>query len=135
MDSHQSFDENWARSSDMVNLLAYMLAFPLADHSTAVKQVLLGGLRAAQLHSLTRATNSLDFSKTRWKGSVMKNKAVALHIWLYHFLGGSEHKLVPPPTVASKESTQWSVNMRVHALRKEEKYKPDGLACTVPVAL
>jgi hypothetical protein len=60
MDSHQSFDENWARSSDMVNLLAYMLAFPLADHSTAVKQVLLGGLRAAQLHSLTRKRQSQD---------------------------------------------------------------------------
>ena len=72
MDNDQNFDENWARSpdGDVVNILSYMLAFPLADHSTAVKQIIFGSLRDAQLASLVRTTNSLDFSKTRWRGSV-----------------------------------------------------------------
>ena len=88
MDKDQNYSENWARAHDVVNLLSYMLAFPHADHSTAVQEVLRDHLRAAHLISLTRATNSLDFKKTRWKGSVTKNKGVAFHIWLYHFLGG-----------------------------------------------
>ena len=79
--------ESWAKSANVIKLLQHMLAFPQVDHSAPVLEVLPDGLRQAHAVSLTRVSSALDFSKAKWKGSTTKNKGVALHIWLYHFMG------------------------------------------------
>ena len=82
--------EKWASRPDVEQLLAYMLAMPAADHNVEVAAVLNGGaLCTAQAISLFRMSSRLNFSRQQWKASVTKNKGVAYHTWLYHFLGGS----------------------------------------------
>ena len=120
--------ESWAKSSDVTELLAYMLAFPKANHSTKVAEVLPDGLRQAHAAGLTRVLNSIDFKKQpRWKGSATKNKAVAYHIWLYHFLGGDDMKLVPPPlaTTADDPLKVQSETWRTQAFRLEIEFKAE----------
>ena len=96
MELMESPQETWASEPYVQQLLAYMLAMPTADHSVAVATLLDGDdLRAAQAVSLLRASNRLDFSKQKWQASVSKNKGVAYHTWMYHFLGGAPAKLLP----------------------------------------
>ena len=72
-------------SEEIADLLAYMLAMPVADHRAQVHEV-LGGQKLCQGHvvGLYRISKQLDW-KGRWKASSTKNKGVAFHIWLYHF--------------------------------------------------
>ena len=116
--------ETWASEPDVDQLLAYMLAMPAADHSAAVAALLDGdNLRAAQDVSLLRVSNKIDFNKQKWRVSVTRNKGVAYHTWLYHFLGGAQAKLLPPPTSSVAAETRWSANLRGDALRAEAVYK------------
>ena len=123
-DPHQEFTEAWASTPELEQLLAYMLAMPTADHQAAVAAHLPGGhlCRAHQV-ALLRASSRLDFQKQKWRTSVSKNKGVAYHTWLYHFLGGSQAKLLPPPTLSVPSETRWSTNLRALALRAEVEYK------------
>ena len=124
MELMESPQETWASEPYVQQLLAYMLAMPTADHSVAVATLLDGDdLRAAQAVSLLRASNRLDFSKQKWQASVSKNKGVAYHTWMYHFLGGAPAKLLPPPTSTAASETRWSATLRVEAQRAEAAYK------------
>ena len=122
-DKDISAHERWAKDADVQELLAYMLAQPFADHSTAVRAVLTGELRHAHAAGLLRASSSLDFTKSKWRGSLTRNKGVAYHTWLYHFLGGAEAKLLPPPALTSAVATQWSSSLRRDALVFEADFK------------
>ena len=122
MELAKSPAENWA--SDVEQLLGYMLAMPKADHAEAVAAVLDGDeLRAVHAVSLLRASNKLDFSKAKWRASVSRNKGVAYHTWLYHFLGRAGAKLRAPPASTAADETRWSATLRAHALRDEADYK------------
>jgi hypothetical protein len=118
-----SAHERWAKDADVQELLRHMLAFPFVDHSNAVRAVLNGELRTAHVIGLLRVAKSLDFSQAKWKHSASRNKGVAYHTWLYHFLGGAEAKLFPPPASTAANDTQWSVNLRRDALAFEENFK------------
>jgi len=79
-DQDTSAHERWARDADVQELLAYMLAQLFADHSTAVRAVLTGELRHAHAAGLLRASSNLDFTKSKWKGSVTRNKQGRFHL-------------------------------------------------------
>ena len=87
--------EDWAKHPDVQELLRYMLAYPDADHSTAVQAVLRGELRTAQAIGLYRASKHFDRSNAKWKDARTGNRGAVYHIWLYHFLGGASAKLGP----------------------------------------
>ena len=76
--------EQWARRSDVQELLAYMLAMPDIDHSSAVGALLAGkSLSNGMAVGLFRASNAIDFSKQKWAASRTRNKGVAYHTWLF----------------------------------------------------
>ena len=106
-----------------------MMGADLWHHDISkVAEVLPDGLRQAHAAGLTRVLNSIDFKKQpRWKGSATKNKAVAYHIWLYHFLGGDDMKLVPPPlaTTADDPLKVQSETWRTQAFRLEIEFKAE----------
>ena len=111
--------EAWARTPEVQRLLEHMLAEPIADYSEAVAAALDGGpLRAAHEISLLRASLRLDSGKQKQGASGY----AAYHTWLYHFLGGSQAKLLPPPTSTVEVETRWSRNLYKVAKRAETKY-------------
>ena len=85
-------------------MLAYMLVMPSADHQPAVIAQLQGRpLTVAQAVGLWRLSDKFK-KEGRWKPSTTGNKAVVLHIWLYHLMGGSERKLLAPPAPNATEA-------------------------------
>ena len=119
-------NEAWAKGSDVIELLAYMLAFPKLDHSTAVSAVLTdNSLRAAHSIGLLRASSNINFKQPRWQASYTRNKAVAYHTWLFHFLGGTKMKIISPPNFVTVDSARFSLQLRTDALRFESDYKSE----------
>jgi hypothetical protein len=114
--------ENWAKRDDVQQLLGYMLNQPFADHTAAVHAVLGGDLCVAHAVGLVRVSTGLDWTKANWKPSATRNKGVAYHVWLYHFLGGAPAKLRPPPTCTTAEQTLWSCTLRRDALIHEKEF-------------
>ena len=111
--------EAWATEPDVQRLLEHMLVEPTGDHSEAVAAVLDGGpLRTAHEISLLRASLRLDTAKQKQGASAY----VAYHTWLYHFLGGSQAKLLPPPASSATAETRWSRDLHKNAKRVETKY-------------
>ena len=109
--------ENWVKHADVQKLMQLMLAFPQADHSIAVRILLPGRLRLGHAIGIFRA--SKHFSKSKlWLDSMTSNGAVALHIWLYHFMGGAAAKLL----AANAADMPRSNALRIACLREEEAY-------------
>ena len=65
MNHSENNDESWARSADVVELLAYMLAFPISDHSAAVKDLVVDDLRNFHAVGLVRASKAIAFEQPR----------------------------------------------------------------------
>ena len=111
---NQEPPERWARRADVQQLLADMLQFPVADHSEKIGHILFGSLRNGHVAGLFAVADSIDFKKIPWKAACAFSKAVAYHTWLFHFLGGAEQQLVPPPTCLG--ATEFSKGLREHAV-------------------
>ena len=122
--SSTNIHESWAQSSKVSELLRSMLAFPFQDHSAAVRKVLEGELCNAHAIGLVRASNKFDAKQAQWRDSVVKSKAIAYHVWLYHFLHGGETKLTAP-TLAPSDVSSFTERLRTDAVRFEAEFKRD----------
>ena len=112
--------EQWAQDDGVRQLLGYMLAQPQADHRVAVHAELGNApLGEAQKISLFRAAEK-DWWKNPKNPQVTKNKAVALHTWLYHLLGGKDAELIPPPTTTTDAVANEFSRLRRKAIEKDE---------------
>ena len=91
--------DRWLLDDDVQQLLAYMLAFPRADHQRKLGDLIPGGVIALHVAALVRLSELKRFRlrSGRWSESFTANRAVALHCWLFHFFGGFNAKLEPPP--------------------------------------
>ena len=91
--------DNWLLDDDVQQLLAYMLVFPQADHQRKIGDLLPGGATALHVAALVRLSELKrpKLRSGRWTESFTANRAVALHCWLFDFVGGFNAKLEPPP--------------------------------------
>ena len=105
------------KPADVQKLMQLMLAFPQADHSSAVRILLPGGLRLGHAIGIYRASKHFSKSKV-WLASMTSNGAVALHVWLYHFMGAAAAKLL----AADAANMPRSNALRIACLREEESY-------------
>ena len=110
--------ENWAKQPAVLNLMQLMLAFPEANHSSAVRGVLRDSLLLGHAVGLFRAAKHLNKQKLMWPSSTTFNAGIALHIWLYHFMGAAHAKL----DAADAACKQRSNAVRIYGMREEEAF-------------
>ena len=79
MDSIHTFAA-WAVSKNGQDLLAKMLASPMAAHSISVHAALPGGIRDAHAAVLCRVAQKLSFKKLPWSSSSTRRSDVVYHI-------------------------------------------------------
>ena len=98
--------ENWAKQPAVLKLMQLMLAFPEANHSSAVRGVLRDSLLIGHAVGLFRAAKHLNKQKLMWPSSTTFNAGIALHIWLYHSMGAAH------ATAAAASSFAWAAPMK-----------------------
>ena len=121
--------DTWLLEDDVQQLLAYMLASPYADHQQKIRDLLPGGfteMHAAALFRLSELKKLKLRQPGRHSASFTANRAVALHCWLFHFGGGGEAKLEPPP-LPTGNSASLQVHNRASAAAKELRARHDAL--------
>ena len=115
--------EAWASTSAVKLLLAKMLEHPRADHQEAVRALLPDGLRDVHAYSLHAISGEKKLLKrSEFEFSFTGDVAVALHTWLYHFLGGAGSQLVPPPEPGDAKGAVFSTGVRMQCKGASSKY-------------
>eukprot|EP00966_Prymnesium_polylepis_P082226 1904483-Prymnesium_polylepis.1 len=95
------------------------------------------GFRNGHAHSLYKLSEKLKGKlgkPGKFPGSSTGNVAVALYIWLYHFLGGACAKLMAPPAAGDRDGILRSANIRFQARRAAADYARElERICKLPV--
>ena len=103
LEKSQVQHEARASFTSVQQLLQYMLVIPYADHRQAVRNILSVNMCCAHVMGLLTVADVLDkkLKMQAWKACTVRRKDVAFHVWLYHFSGGADGVLDPPPTLAA----------------------------------
>ena len=117
--------ENWAYRPDVQEHLAKILHHPDDDHQDAVRELLPGGLRDVHAYSLWRLSSVVKLGDGSFQSSLTGNVGVALHTWLFHFLGGASAGLLPPPAANDQDGVAWSNVLRGKCKHAGKQYSKE----------
>ena len=122
--SYEQMLDGWLLDAEVQSLLAYMLHFPQADHQQKIRDLLPKGATALHAAALVRRATEKRFKLRSglFSESWTANRHVALHTWLFHFYGGADAKLEPPPQPLGNATSQRVYNSALAAaaqLRKQ----------------
>ena len=122
--------ERWADAADVRRMLANMLEMPTGDHSAAVADNLHSPLTNAHVVGLFQLVHgkTIKWDAALWCGSTIQNRAVALHVWLYHLVGAGADLEAPSKlkdTISVAFSKALSDSLKPYCERKTGRFDKD----------